>query len=150
MTTIAANRECMAADTRVSDENTGLSYPAAKIFRIRKSLFGTAGHGSICLVMVEWLRTSRNRESLYKQLGPDQRDQIRLLELNPDGLFVWDGWGLPEKVLLDCYAIGSGAKAARALLAKGAEPKDAVDTAGELDFYTAPPVHVEYLKRKRG
>lgn len=159
MTTIAANHECMAADTRVSDENTGMSYPATKIFRVGQSLFGTAGHGSMCLVMIEWLKTNRNRQTLYKQWADYEREQIWILELNPRGLFLWDGWGVPEQVRRKSFAIGSGAKAALALLDKGDTPEEAIKGATNYDFYTAPPVDCEWLlppelklktRRKRG
>jgi ATP-dependent protease HslVU (ClpYQ) peptidase subunit len=149
----------MAADTRVSVEDTGCSYPATKIFRIGQSLFGTAGHGTMCLVMIEWLKTARNRQTLYKQWADYEREQIWLLELNPKGLFLWDGWGCPEQVHRKNFAIGSGAKAALALLDKGDAPEDAVKGAAHYDIYTAPPVQCEYLlppellkrtKRKRG
>jgi len=135
----------MAADTRVSDETTGGSYPATKIFRVGNSLFGTAGHGSMCLVMIEWLKTARNRQVLYKQWADYEREQIWLLELNPKGLFLWDGWGVPEKVLRKSYAIGSGAKAALALMDKGDSPEDAVKGAAHYDMYTHPPVECEWL-----
>ena len=148
MTTIAANLECMAADTRVSDETTGLSYPATKIFRVGQSLFGTAGHGSMSLVMIEWLKTGRNRQSLYKQWADYEREQIWLLELNPKGLFLWDGWGVPEQVHRKHFAIGSGAKPALALMDKGDTPEAAVSGAAHYDFYTAPPVHCEWLLPK--
>jgi len=159
MTTIAANRECMSADTRVSIE-TGQHYPATKIFRIGESLFGTAGHAMMCLVMIEWLKTpQRNRDRLYKQWSEENyyREECWLLELNPRGLFLWDGWGLPEKILSDHMAIGSGAKAALAAMAVGAEPEKAVKVAAGIDIYTHPPIQTEYLlppellkpKRKR-
>lgn len=159
MTTIAANLECMAADTRVSDETTGGHYPATKIFRVGQSLFGTAGHGSMCLVMIEWLKTARNRQTLYKQWADYEREQIWLIELNPKGIFLWDGWGCPEQVHRKNYAIGSGAKAALALLNKGSDPEEAVKGAADCDMYTASPIECQYLlppeltrrtKRKRG
>lgn len=144
MTTIAANLECMAADMRVSEDD-GSHYPATKIFRIGQSLFGTAGHGGMTLVMVEWLKGARSRMALYKQWGDYDRDEVELLELNPSGLFVWTGWGIPERVHLDRYAIGSGRKAARAAMGKGDDPEAAIKVALEYDIYTAAPVQVEYL-----
>ncbi len=110
MTTIVANLEGMAADTRVSEEGAP-HYPATKIFRIGNSLFGTAGHGDMCLVMVEWLKTAqRSRMALYKQWAEYDRDQFVLLELrHPGELYRWSGWGLPERIRKDRFAIGSGA-----------------------------------------
>jgi hypothetical protein len=157
MTTIAANLECMAADTRVSFESGG-HYPATKIFRIGESLFGTAGDGFMCLLMVEWLKGPRNmkaRLNLYKQFGEYDRDLVEIIELNATGLYLWTGWGLPEKILADRAAVGSGAKAALTAMSKGDSPEAAVTAAIEHDIYTAAPVQVEYLlppeltKRKR-
>ncbi len=150
MTTVAANFESMAADTRVTCEN-GSHYPAAKIFRVGESLFGTAGHGDMCLVMVEWLRGTRNKSVLYKLWGDYDRDEISLLELNPRGLFLWTGWGCPEPILLKHFAIGSGQQAALKGLDKGESPHDAVKGASDYDIYTHAPIQVEMLvpaKRK--
>lgn len=158
MTTIAANLECMAADTRVSFESAPF-YSATKIFRVGESLFGTSGDGMMCLVMVEWLKTTRNRMNLYKQWADYERDAIAVLELSPKGLFLWDGWGVPEKILSDRYAIGSGAQAAIKGLDRKESPEEAVKGALEYDQYTGAPIQVEYLlppelarktRRKRG
>lgn len=147
MTTIAANLECMAADTRVV--HSGPYYHADKIFRIGESLFGTAGDGDMCLVMIEWLKSSRSRPALYKQWGDYDRNEIQILELNPRGLFLWTGWGLPEALHEARFAIGSGAMAAIKGLDKGEPPKEAVAGAMEYDEFTGAPIQVEYLKPKR-
>lgn len=150
MTTIAATKTEMAADTRVSDEWSGLAYPAAKIFRVGTSLFGTAGHGTMCLVMIEWLKTvARNRSALYKQWNDYEREQISILEINPGGIFLWDGWGVPERVLADRWAVGSGAKAALVALDHGKSPLEAVEVAANYDIFTHGEFQVEYLKQRR-
>ena len=156
MTTIAANLECMAADTRVTVDG-GVPYPATKIFRVGQSLFGTAGHGDMCLVMIDWLKSNRNRSVLYKLWGDYERDEISLMELNPKGLFLWTGWGVPEQIRAKHFAIGSGQQAALKGLDGGESPEEAVKSAINYDIYTANPVQVEYLlppeltrrKRKR-
>jgi 20S proteasome alpha/beta subunit len=142
----------MAADTRVTTD--GAYYHADKIFRIGDSLFGTAGDGCMCLVMIDWLKTSRNRQSLYKQWGDYERDQVYLMQLSPKGLYLWTGWGVPELIHEARFAIGSGQAAALKGMDKGETPEQAVKGAAEYDQYTGPPVQVEYLiprtKRKRG
>lgn len=155
MTTIAANLECMAADTRVSNE--GVHWHANKIFRIGDSLFGTAGDGFMCLVMIQWLKGPRSRQALYKQWADYERSNLWLLELNKDGLFVWDGWGVPEKLNEKRFAIGSGQQAAMKGLDSGESPEDAVKGAINYDQYSGEPLQVEYLlppelkiKRRRG
>lgn len=153
MTTIVANLEGMAADTRVSEDGAP-HYPATKIFRIGNSLFGTAGHGDMCLVMIEWLKTAqRSRMALYKQFADYDRDQIVLLELRlPGELYRWTGWGLPERILADRFAVGSGAFAAISAYDHGASLEEAVKAGADYDLYTGAPIQIEMLKvtsRKR-
>lgn len=155
MTTIAANLECMAADTRVSVEGC-THYHSTKLFRIGESIFGTAGDGMMCLVMVDWLKGPRNRKKLYENWTEHtERSSCWLLELNPTGLFVWDGWGIPEKLMDKRYAIGSGQVAALRGMDLGQSPEDAVKAAPDYDQYSGAPIQVEYLlpreltKRKR-
>lgn len=149
MTTIVANLEAMAADERVSCEGSPF-YHADKIFRIGNSLFGTAGDGMMCLVMIEWLKTTqRNRHALYKHWPENtERYTCGLLELNPSGLYIWDGWGIPEKLNDKRFAIGSGAYAALDAVDHGASLDEAVRRAAKYDQYSGPPVRVEYLKVK--
>lgn len=153
MTTVVATLDTMAADTRVSIDGAAY-YHANKIFRIGHSLFGTAGDGMMCLVMIEWLKTpARNRERLYKQWGDYERSEIWLLELNPSGLYIWDGWGVPERLNEKRYAIGSGQQAALRALDTGASPHDAVKAGVDYDQYSGVPIQIEYLnprKRRRG
>ena len=154
MTTIVANHEGMAADTRVSVDGSAY-YHANKLFRIGHSIFGTAGDGMMCLVMVEWLKTAqRNRHQLYKHWTENtERSACWLLELNPSGLYIWDGWGVPERINDKRYAIGSGQLAAIAALDSGSSLEDSVKIAARYDQYSGPPIQVEYLKpqkRKRG
>lgn len=161
MTTIVANLEGMAADTRVSEDGAP-HYPASKIFRIGNSLFGTAGHGDMCLVMVEWLRTAqRSRPALYKQWADYDRDQLVLLELRcPGELYRWTGWGLAERIHKDRFAVGSGAFPALATydaldaLASEARLRTAVKAGCHLDQYSGDPIEYHALKlksrRKRG
>lgn len=150
MTTVVATLDMMAADTRVSVDGSAF-YHANKIFRIGHSLFGTAGDGMMCLVMIEWLKTpARNRERLYKQWADYERSQIWLLELNPSGLFLWDGWGVPERLNERRYAIGSGQQAALRALDKGDPLDEAVKAGIEYDQYSGAPIQIEYLNpRKR-
>jgi ATP-dependent protease HslVU (ClpYQ) peptidase subunit len=157
MTTIAVDRKlgCMAADTRVS--TGGAHYHANKIFRIGTSLFGTAGDGDMGLVMVDWLKTARNRNVLYKQLADYERSEVWLIELNPGGICLWTGWGVQERINDERYAIGSGQLAALAALDSGKDPESAVMGATHYDQYSGAPIQVEWLlppelktrKRKR-
>lgn len=145
MTTIVANLECMAADQRVSAEGAPY-YHANKIFRIGNSLFGTAGDGFMSLLMIDWLKKgAKNRAALYKLWTDYERSAFWLLELNPNGLFLWDGWAIPEKLNDTRYAIGSGALAAVGAMDSGKTPEEAVKVATSLDVYSGAPIQVEYL-----
>jgi hypothetical protein len=157
MTTIACNRECMAADTRVSIDGAAF-YNSPKLFRVGDSIFGTAGDGMMCLVMIEWLKTKRVRKELYENWTEHtERSACWILELSPEGIFVWDGWGMREPLLNQRYAIGSGQVAALKGMDMGQSPEDAVKQAPDYDQYSGAPIQVEYLlppelkrKRKRG
>lgn len=145
MTTIAVDREsgCMAADTRVS--TGGAHYHANKIFRVGTSLFGTAGDGDMGLVMIDWLKTARNRQALYRQWSDYERSDVWLIELNPGGICLWTGWGVQERINDARYAIGTGQLAALKGLDKGETPEEAVRGAIQYDQYTGEPLQVEYL-----
>jgi ATP-dependent protease HslVU (ClpYQ) peptidase subunit len=142
----------MAADTRVS--TGGAHYHANKIFRVGTSLFGTAGDGDMGLVMIDWLKSARNRQTLYRQWADYERSEVWLIELNPGGICLWTGWGVQERINDERYAIGSGQLAAMTALDKGDLPEDAVRQAARYDQYSGEPIQVEWLlppelKRKR-
>lgn len=147
MTTIVCNREGMAADTRVT--SSGPMVHEDKIFRVGASLFGTAGDCSIGLLLLAWLKTTRNVDRLHKQIPVEHRDDAEIVELNPGGILVWSGWGVARRLQDKSYATGSGAMAALSLLRSGKSLKDSVAGAIELDECSGPPIQVEMLKPKR-
>lgn len=148
MTTIAVKDGlCMAADTRVTDN--GPFWHENKIFRVGSSLWGTSGHGSLVLVMLDWLRTARNRSVLYKLIPEAYRDDIRLMELKAGGISLWDGWGAEMKIHEKTWAIGSGGMAAMSAMLNGDTAEQAVKMACRLDECSGPGIQVEYLKPKR-
>ena len=155
MTTIAISREGMASDTRVV---TGSSYwHENKIFRIGNSLFGTAGDGFACLAFLAWYQSPRrNPAELHKMFAEHERSDILIFELNPGGIYAWNGWGFPAKLNDDMYAGGSGGMAALEAMRSGATPEDAVRRATAHDENTGSPIQTEFLlppellpKRKR-
>ena len=156
MTTIAANRECLSADTRVV--NGSSYYHAPKIFRVGTSLIGTAGDGFACLAFVEWFKSPRrNPQTLHRMFGETtDRDAIWIVELNPAGIHFWNGWGCPETILDDCFAVGTGGMAALEAMRRGATPEEAVLAATKHDENSGAPIQTEWLlppellpKRKR-
>lgn len=155
MTTLAVNRECIAADTRVV--TGGSYYHASKLFRVGQSILGTAGDGFACLGFVEWFKSPRrNPGQLHKMFGEIDRHEIIVIELNPGGIYLWNGWGFPERINDPYYATGSGGMAALEAMRDGKQPEEAVRRAISHDENTGGPVEVEYLlppellpKRKR-
>lgn len=151
MTTIATDGIVMAADSRVTGD--GPMYPTEKIFRIRGSLFGTAGDGFMGLALLEWLKTKRrDRKALYEMwdkttLGIEDAD-VLFIELSPKGIFLWNCWGIAEPVRRPSYAIGSGAMAAVAAM-ETKSPEDAIRTALNYDEFSGPPIQVVPLRLAR-
>ena len=158
MTTIACNRECLAADTRVV--TGGSFYHAPKLFRIGTSLLGTSGDGFACLLFLKWFQTPQRNPMLLRRLLGEEFDpyDILLVELNPAGIHLWTGHGVPETILDDCYATGSGGMAALEAMRHGSTPEEAVRRATGHDENTGGEIQVEWLlppellpkKRKRG
>lgn len=154
MTTVVSNLECMAADQRTT--GGGPMFHTNKLYRVGDSIFGIAGDCVLGHLMMDWLATKkRDRVELYELLPEAGRNEIEILELSPDGLAYWNGWGVRLPLLDHSYAIGSGAMAALQALRLGQEPEDAVMEAAHVDestgIFIAP--QVEYLKppkRKRG
>lgn len=150
MTTIVCNRQGMAADTRCT--GPGPMRHETKIYRVGISLFGLAGHASLGFVLLDWLRSPRNRDRLYKLIPAEYRDEVEIIELNPGGIVIWDGWGAGCRLNDDDYAIGSGGMSALAALRSGADLRASVRMAVGLDECSGEPIQVEYLKptkRKR-
>ena len=144
MTTLAINREGIAADTRVV---TGGSYwHENKIFRVGNSLLATAGDGFGCLAFLAWYQSPRrNPLELQKQFVEHDRDSVIIFELNPGGIHAWNGWGYPAKLNDDCYAGGSGGMAALEAMRRGATPEEAVRSAIQHDENSGSPIQVEWL-----
>jgi ATP-dependent protease HslVU (ClpYQ) peptidase subunit len=126
-----------------------------KIRQIGSSLYGFAGSVYPALVFLEWLGSGRlDKTRLYRMLSEDARDSVDILELSPDGLAIWNGWGVRLPIHDDSYAIGSGAMAALAALKSGAEPADALKQAFKLDECSGGDIEIAELvtpkkKRKR-
>lgn len=155
MTTIVANLECMAADQRL----TSGSPPARtrKIRRIGDSLYGGAGNWSLVVLFLDWFQLpKRDVMRLHRLIPEDSRHEFEVLELSPDGLAIWDGWGAKIILLDKFYAIGSGGMSAMQGIKRGLSPEESVGETFSLDESSGGTVEVEYLlppelrKRKRG
>jgi len=158
MTTVVANLECMAADHRVTGES--ILCHTTKIYRIGDNLYGLCGDVMMALYVIEWLQGKRDKESLHKAIGIEQRSHITVMELSQQGLALIDGWGMRMPLLDKYFAIGSGAAAAYTDLRRGSSPQDAIRAACFVDeasgIHPDFPPQVEYLlppeltKKRRG
>lgn len=139
MTTIAANLQCMAADSRCSAGSA--SFKTKKVERRGDALIGACGKASDCAKFFAWFGTGNS--------APELTDgEFDALVLTPAGLFFYqsDCSAMPLKDKY--YAIGSGWQGAMVALDKGDDPKKAVEAAIKRDIFSGGPVDVFYLKGK--
>jgi ATP-dependent protease HslVU (ClpYQ) peptidase subunit len=137
MTTIVATVEIMASDRRVTG---GPMFKATKIQRIKGSIYGGAGNLEQIIKMFEWFRNP--------DMKPDWKFQpeFEILQLSPEGLFVWGCEMIAVPVGMPYYAIGSGSHYALGALECGAPPADAIRVAHKFDPYTGREVQIHKLQ----
>lgn len=137
MTTIAANRQCMAADRKVT--NGDASFHAIKIRRVGRAIVGCAGHNTAIAKFIRWLEAGGKPEDIPKFKDED----LEALVLTPAGLFTYDIGCEPDEIQDPAYAIGTGKQAALvAMRCYRASPKRAVECACAVDNDTEGPVDV--------
>lgn len=132
MTTVACNRKMMAADQRVTwDDHVG--YRSPKLHRINNSVFGLRGD-NYANVFLDWARRSFSEKD--RPAIPTDAD-FDVLELSPEGIFIWDEFLTRVEILDPNYAIGSGANLALyALRVLKVNPDAAVVEAAKIDPWT--------------
>lgn len=150
MTTIAANLYMMAADTRMTEDGQPM-VNVDKIYRIGNSILGICGDAMMARYFVEWFGSPR-RNPRALQAALDEREyfsEFTVLELNPGGLYMWDGWGVPLRVRDKFTAMGSGASAAMTYMREHRKsvraPIKAVQAAIGVDHYSGGRVVYEEL-----
>jgi ATP-dependent protease HslVU (ClpYQ) peptidase subunit len=137
MTTVAADVETgvMVADSLCSDGDT--KSRVTKIHRIGGELAGLAGEVA---QIEEWLRWYRRGR---KGRRPEV-ETVQALVLSPGGLRHYTGTGATQ-----CeqgrYAIGTGGKAALAVMLAGHDCRTAVEIACQVDASSEGPLQVETL-----
>jgi ATP-dependent protease HslVU (ClpYQ) peptidase subunit len=148
VTTIAANLEVMVADSKVTVEHKGITYPATKIVRAGSRIVGASGHGGDCTRFLEWARKDFKGAAPKWHEPQGSEDSVLGLVLDSDGIYIYSpGDPEPEKVNAEFFAVGSGGKAARAAMKLGLDPVKAVELACEVDdFYSGLPIQVLRLK----
>src|SRR3990167_7798698 len=148
VTTIAANVEMMASDSRVS-VGGGTAYPTEKIRRVKKMIVGACGHGGYCSRFLEWAaRDFKDPRPKWHCKASDD-SSILAMVLKADGLYAFSQDDPePEKINAPFFAIGSGGKAARVAMLLGKTPEEAVDLACAVDGFSGLPVQVLRLDAK--
>lgn len=131
MTTIACNKDVMAADSQATASNR--SSKVIKIFRVNGDIIGYSGTAEDGLIFAEWYKNKTSPPELDSDFGA--------LVLTGDGTIYEYGSKLMKmEVLEDFYAIGSGSDIAMGAMSAGADPKQAVKIAARFDVYTGEPV----------
>lgn len=145
MTTICYRDGIMAADTRatVTSEAGGARVQRVdKLYRVKTfnhgvAIVGLAGGSFDGLAFLDWL-VSKEKDPPSRLI--DGEADFTALVLNKAGLFEYDKWCRPERVLEAFHSVGSGAKAALGALHMGASARRAVAIACRIDPYTALPI----------
>lgn len=145
MTTIACDRNSMAADSLFSFDDAGTgAFPTRKLYRSGDSIYGEAGEGHTTRI-IKWLmagRPEKNRPGFTE----NERKDAYVIELSPEGIFIWDHELFPYPVKETTFAIGSGRKVALYCMRYlNMSPEQAVKEACKVDHHTREPVDVERL-----
>ena len=148
MTTIACNLSEMAGDRQVVDDHIG-EYKTTKIEKIGDSIFGICGDNCPDDVF-QWLREAVNSEvPWHKAKRPKHAKKWSyfLIQLAPDGIWLWNQKLYRTKVEEPCYAVGSGRKVALYCMRHlNMNPKESVEQACLIDHWSNGPVDVLKLR----
>lgn len=133
----------MYSDSRVTWDEMGLEYPAAKIVRCKNGdIAGAAGHAGDCTRFLDWaVEGFKGSEPKWKSTGIGD-DVFGGIVLKKDGIYVFSRGDNLERVLLDYFAIGSGGKPARVALLLGKTPEEALELAYQVDPGSGGPIQV--------
>lgn len=144
MTTVAANRSIMAADSQVTDSTK------ASMRKLRTHMgwvIGFCGEAWAATRVVNAIRGSRKNplERLAKLRSSMQAelDAVYMLLLSPDGRLFWVESGVPMESEDGFASVGSGSMAALAAMHMGAGPREAVHVASLVDPATGGVIHTQ-------
>lgn len=132
----------IAADSRCSDDNSMVG--VSKIRKIKGALIGCAGGWSEILYFWDKLSGKRVKDGVLH----DQADFCGI-ELNTDGIYLYDPSGRRYRIKDEFYAIGSGGPYAMGAMAMGAPPLEAVAIASRFDPGTGGEIETMQLKVAR-
>jgi len=139
MTTVACNLHLMAADSKVGTDEPEISFQTEKLFRIGDSIFGICGDGN-CWRFISWAKSGflKDDRPLFFPDDSLTKGDFEVLELAPDGIFVWDETLFRIPIIgVSHYAVGTGSKVAvYCMKFLGLSPDAAVKEASKVDEHT--------------
>lgn len=140
MTTIAANTECMACDSQITDEGGAIiGTQQTKIHRIKGDIIGIAGDANAEQQILKYFREGKR----LKLEGAE----YTILQLKTTGrLYRYDD-SLDGYEIDSPAAIGSGASFAKAAIQSGKTPRQAIKIASDNDAYTGGKIWSLKLKK---
>lgn len=111
-------------------------YAVQKLQRIKGSVYGGAGTYEHLLKMYEWFKNP--------DMKPDWKFQpdFEIIELSPEGLFLWGPEMIAMPISQPFYATGSGGAYAMGALEAGADLKSAIQIAAKYDNATGHGVQL--------
>lgn len=138
MTTIATDGFYIAADSQATQGGTIVAVRVQKIFKGPKGYFGCSGPSHCIVGYKDWLNGKGprlDRDDNFRALHLDYTGEIYLIEGNYDAHVLQENVG----------AIGTGADFARAVMAHGGSPYEAVKIACKLDESSGGTVRVKHI-----
>ena len=141
MTTVAAARFCMAADTQLT--GSGVLHRVTKLFHLSDGgVISGCGDWGRVFAAIQWAIAGEKGEC-------PSFEESSLILMRPDGV-IWladDAWQ-PYPINDDHAAIGSGSQGAQVELRRGRTPKQAVEAVVGVDHSTSGLVQVMKVRRK--
>lgn len=141
MTTVVATRTALYSDSRCSFGPA--HFTSKKLFKVGKSIFGFSGSMTDSLKFIQWAK-DRDQENIPEFFKEESFD---VLEVSPEGIFVWDNELVPMEILDPWATAGSGHMAALAALHLGSSPEVAIETACKVDRASGGPLQVLHLSQ---
>lgn len=142
MTTIIGTQTTLYADSCTSED--GKIFNSRKLYRMGRSVFGIAGDCKSEGLFLEWYpRRAKHEIPNY------DADSIDVLEVNKDGLWLWNNGNAPFRIDSPFYSIGSGSKYALTAMHLGRTPEGAMDIACLLDINSGGALQVLTQKNVR-
>lgn len=148
MTTVAANIDCMAADSFTTD-----GMQIEKIIQLPTMLIGFCGDAYFAQMLADWVIEGERGpcppwDINFAEEG-DRAYETELLILDKNGLYSMDGRGKRIRITGPYAAIGSGSAVALGAMYFGHSPSDAVAAACVHDSHTKAPIICRELPRTK-